>query len=260
MFEQILAERHGDGNVASVAAATDQDPADAACVMSRVESMRVRAKIDLHPCTEIPGLDVGRDPNIAEIPCRITRRYIHAPAQGDRQMRKIAADADFFPEGFQSGAIRARLQVIEAEMAVDKFDDGLYAWPSKGHLTKSPPGEIEQFAVDFTIAARQQERERFHRQISNIMLRRVRDITIQFSRVAYDCIVQKTNHAHRRVDSATMVSEIVHIFLDWQARFCPEVLRFDEVLFTRRMNVQDVNHRRWTSQTQRNIVPDPNKH
>jgi hypothetical protein len=41
MLEQIPSECHGNRNVSCVAAATDEDPADAAPVMARVESMPV---------------------------------------------------------------------------------------------------------------------------------------------------------------------------------------------------------------------------
>jgi hypothetical protein len=41
MLEKIPSEGHGNRNIACVAASTDQDPADAAPVMARVESMPV---------------------------------------------------------------------------------------------------------------------------------------------------------------------------------------------------------------------------
>src|ERR1700722_7913890 len=128
-------------------------------------------------------------------------------------------------------------------MAVDEVANRLNTQPSEGRSTERLPGEIEQFTVDFTIAARQKEGERFDRQIPNIMLLRVRYVAVQFAWILDNSIVQKTNDTRRGVDSSAMVPKIVHIFLDRQPRFCPEVLRFNEIPFARGVNVQDIDHR-----------------
>jgi hypothetical protein len=153
MFKKVLPERHRDRNVTGVATPTDQDPSDPACVMPSVEGVPVRAKINLDPGAEIHWFDVRRNANVAEIPGRVTRRNIHAPAQSHREMSKVAADTDFFAERFQGRTIGARLQVIETEMTVDEVTNRLHTLPSKGRLTKGLPSEIQQFTVDFTVAA-----------------------------------------------------------------------------------------------------------
>ena len=153
VLEKVPSECHGDRNIACIATPTNQDPADAAPVMSRVKVMPLPAEINFEPRAEIHWFDVGRDANVAEIPGRVTRRNIHAPAQSHREMSKVASDPDFFVERFQGRAIGARLQVIETEMTVDEVTDRLHPRPSKGRLAKGLPSEIQQFAVDFTVAA-----------------------------------------------------------------------------------------------------------
>src|SRR5580704_8904693 len=172
-------------------------------------------------------------------------------------MRKITADTYLFPKCLQSGSIGASLQIIEAEMAVHEVANRLHSRPSQRRLTKGSPGKIQQFAVDFAIAARQKERERFDRQIPDIVLRRVRYVPIQFAWVTHRCLIQKTNNSRRGVDPAAMIPELVHIFLDRHSRFSPKVFCFDQVPFARGVNVQDVNHGSWSSQTKRDIVTDP---
>src|SRR5580704_16346035 len=146
MLEKMVAKRHGNGNITRVTASADQDSADPPPVMSRIDGMPVRTKINLEPGAEIHGLDVRWDTNIAQIPRRVTGRNIHAPAQSDCQMRKIAAHANLFAKGFQSGAIGPSLQIIKAEVAVDEVANRCYPRPSRGSVAEGLPGKIQQFA------------------------------------------------------------------------------------------------------------------
>jgi hypothetical protein len=54
----------------------------------------------------------------------VPRGDIHAAAQGNRKVGKIAADANALAITIQSGAIGASFHIIEAEMAMDEIANG----------------------------------------------------------------------------------------------------------------------------------------
>src|ERR1700730_238581 len=116
-------------------------------------------------------------------------------------------------------------------MAMNKVTNGCHPGPSKRSGTKSSPGEIQQFAVNFTITARQYEGERFYRQISDILLARVRKVGIQGAGVANEPVIEKTYHPCGAIDAAAMVSEIVYILFNRHLGFDFKFLRFDEIPF-----------------------------
>src|ERR1700756_572631 len=91
LFEKMLAEHHRDRNVARVASTSDQDAANAAAVMPRIEGMPVSTQIGFEPGAEIHWIGIGGDANITQIARGIACGDIHAAAQGNREMGKIAA-------------------------------------------------------------------------------------------------------------------------------------------------------------------------
>ena len=122
-------------------------------------------------------------------------------------MGKVAADANAFAKGLKSGAIGTSLQVVEAEMAVDEIANGFYTGPSSRRGAEGSPSKIKELAVDFTIPARQHEKECLDGELSNVVLRRVGYVGVQFAGIANDCIVEKTNDASRDIHAAAMVTE-----------------------------------------------------
>ena len=157
-FEKMLPEHHCDRNVARVASTSDQDAANAAAVMPRIEGMPVSTQIGFKPGAEIHWIGIGGDANITQIARRVARGDIHAAAQGNREMGKIAADANPLAKTIERRAIGASFQVIETEMAMDEIANRLYPWPSSGSGAEGLPGEVKQLAVDFTVTARQEKR------------------------------------------------------------------------------------------------------
>src|SRR6476619_7530561 len=125
MLERMLSENHGDRYITCVASVSDQDATNPTSVMSRIESMPVCSQVNFDPGAEIHGIGVDRNPNVAEIASGIARRDIHAATQGDRKMRKVAADADALAKGIKGSAVGAGLQVVETEMAVDEIANRL---------------------------------------------------------------------------------------------------------------------------------------
>ena len=158
LFEKMLPEHHGDRNVARVASTSDQDAPNPPAVMPRIEGMPVSAKIGFEPGAEIHWIGISRDANITQIARCVARGDIHAAAQGNREMRKIAADTHPLAKTLECGAIGASFQVIEAEMAMDEVSNGLHPCPSSGSGAEGLPSEVKQFAVDFTVTARQDKR------------------------------------------------------------------------------------------------------
>jgi len=157
-FEKMLPEHHRDRNIASVASTSDQDAANAAPVMPRIEGMPVSAQIGFEPGAEIHWIGIGGDANITQIARGVARGDIHAAAQGNREMCKIAADANPLAKTVERRAIGASFQVIEAEMAMDEVANRLYPCPSSGSGAEGLPGEVKQLAVVFTVTARQEKR------------------------------------------------------------------------------------------------------
>src|ERR1700675_2884831 len=79
--ELVRAERGGDGDVGGVAAARDQDAADARLVVTGIEGVPTVADIGLEPGAEIHRRGVGGHADVAEIAGAIARRDVHAAAQ-----------------------------------------------------------------------------------------------------------------------------------------------------------------------------------
>src|SRR6516165_6677311 len=79
-LEKMLSEHHCDRNIASVASTSDQDAANAAAVMPRIEGMPVSAQIGFEPGAEIHWIEIGGDANITQIARGVARGDIHAAA------------------------------------------------------------------------------------------------------------------------------------------------------------------------------------
>src|ERR1700738_3886747 len=133
--------------------------------------MPVPAKIGFKPGAEIHWIGISRDANITQIARGVARGDIHAAAQGNREMGKIAADANPLAKTIQRRAIGASFQVIEAEMAMDEVANSLHPCPSSGSGAEGLPGEVKQLAVDFTVTARQDKKKGFQRPFADGVLR-----------------------------------------------------------------------------------------
>ena len=65
------------------------------------------AQMNLEPGTKIHGIGDGRDANVTEVASGVTGRDIHAAAERDGKMGKVAADAYAFAKRLKRGAIGA---------------------------------------------------------------------------------------------------------------------------------------------------------
>src|SRR5262249_26233713 len=90
-LEHVRAEGRTERDVGSVAPSGHHDATDTRNVVPSIESMPAAAKIDLKPGAEVHRLGLGRNADVTKIPSAIARRNVHAAAQRDRQMGKVAA-------------------------------------------------------------------------------------------------------------------------------------------------------------------------
>ena len=85
-------------------------------------------------------------------------------AEGDREMREVAAYAALFAIGLGGGAGRPRQPVVEGDVIVHEIADRLNARQAKRRVAEQPPRLVRQ-QVAFAIAAGQQEQQRIGRQV-----------------------------------------------------------------------------------------------
>src|ERR1700687_5043902 len=109
-------------------------------VVTRVERVPAAAQIGFKPTREIHRRVHRRHTDVAEISGAVASRNIHAAAEGDRKMRKVAAHAFSIVEGLQRRLGRAGVLVAELEMLMNEVANCLYAWPAGRGVGKQIPG------------------------------------------------------------------------------------------------------------------------
>ena len=158
--------------VCCVAAAGDEQSADAALIITRIEHMPGAAEIDLHASREIHRCIDRRHPDVAEVGGAIARRNVHRPAQRNGQMRHVPAHAAFFVVRLEGGLGGTGIAVAEPRTCVDEVADGLHPAPARRQLSEPAPRIIEQ-QVALAIAARHEKLQRVGRQRLHGNFRRV---------------------------------------------------------------------------------------
>src|SRR5207302_2933434 len=128
--ERVRTEGRGDRDIRRVAAARDQRPADARDVVARVENVPLTTEIDFEPGREIHRRIRYRHADIAEIAGAIPCRDVHAAAESDREVGKIAADAGTVAIGFPGGSAGTRVLVAKGDVLVNKVADRLDPAPA----------------------------------------------------------------------------------------------------------------------------------
>ena len=96
--ERVGTERVADRHVRRIASAGDEHAADPRSVVPRIERVPVPSDIGLEPGGEIHRAKRRRNADVAEIAGAVAGRNVHAAAEGDRQMRVVAAHAFAFLE------------------------------------------------------------------------------------------------------------------------------------------------------------------
>ena len=152
------------GTSAASRPVSDQHAADSRDVIARIEGVPPSAKIGLEPAGEIHRAIGRRHADVAKVAGAIARRNIHAAAEGDGEVRKVAADALAFVEDFPGRHRRARMLVAEGDVAMDEIADRLNACPARRRVAEEVPGRLGQ-AVGLAVAAAQEKNQRLVRQI-----------------------------------------------------------------------------------------------
>jgi hypothetical protein len=148
----------GDRNIRRVAAAGDQDPADARHVVARVKDVPLATDIGFEPGGKIHRRIGDRHTDIAEVTGAIARRDIQATAEGDREVGIIAAHAGAIAERLPRGPAGAGVFVAKSDVLVDVVAHRLDPAPSRRRLAEERPRDVGQ-PIGLAVAAGQQERQ-----------------------------------------------------------------------------------------------------
>jgi len=138
----------------------------------RASNVYSGAEISLEPAAEIHRSVVHGHADVSEIAGAVTRRYVHAAAQRDGEVGKIAAHAASFGMGVPRCLARARVLVTEREAIVDIVANRLHQRPTLRNLPEKGPRRIRQ-AIGLAVAAGKQVEQSVHRQIVQCMLLRL---------------------------------------------------------------------------------------
>ena len=141
-LEDVWAERVDQRHVGGVPPAGDDDAADAQLIVARIERVPAVLQVHLDPGAEVHGRRILRHADIAQIAVDVARRDVEAAAQGDHQVREVAAHALLLHVGFQRRARGARVRVAEGQVVVDEVADRLHARPARLDAAEQIPGDL----------------------------------------------------------------------------------------------------------------------
>ncbi len=162
LLQPARPEGVGERHVGGVAAEGHQHAALAGGVVARIEHVPAPAEIDLHPGREIAGAEGRLQADVADVARAVAGGDVHGAAEGDGEMREIAADAAPFGIGPGGGAQVAGVLVVEPDVVVHEVHDGLHAVPAGLGVSEQAPRLVRQ-GVALAVAAGEQEAERVGR-------------------------------------------------------------------------------------------------
>ncbi len=177
-------------------------------------------------------------------------------------MGEVAADPGLLAKGVERGARGAREQVVEAQLVVHEIADRLHAAPAHGRLAELVPGELHQLAVDFAVAAGEQELQRADGQLAGVMLPGVPGGGVGQAGVGHHGVVREAHglDTGRHVDAAAVVAEVVDEVVHLHRGRDVEVLGRLQVGLARRMHVQQVDQRHGRGDAEFDVVADLDEH
>src|ERR1035441_3322517 len=125
-------------------------------IVARVERVPAAADPGLEPRGEIAHAERRWRSDIAQVAGAVSRWNIHAAAEGDGEMREVAADAGPFVESFRGTAGGAGVLVVEGDMVMNVIADCPHPRVPWNAAAEELPCRLRQ-QIGFTIAAAQQE-------------------------------------------------------------------------------------------------------
>lgn len=129
-FQRRRPEAGCERDIRRVSASGDQDAPDAGRIVASIEGVPSVAEIGLEPGRKVHGRIGWRPADIAEIASAVTRRDIHATAERDGEMGKVATHALAILKNLKSGLRWARKAVAELNVLMHEIADGLDALPA----------------------------------------------------------------------------------------------------------------------------------
>ncbi len=146
--QRVGAERVADGDVGRIATTRDQDPSDAGHVVPRIEGMPVAVHVRLEPRGKVHRAIRRQRADVAEVAGAVARGNVHAPAEGDREMRVVAADALPLREHLPRRSRRAGVRVVERDVVMHVVANGLHPQGARcGDFSKSDQATSESRSV-----------------------------------------------------------------------------------------------------------------
>ena len=118
----------------------DENASKPDCVVARIERVPALPEIDLHPGRKVHGRVRRGEPDIADISRAISCGDVEAPAERDREVGEVPANAAPLLVGLRCGARRTGIFVAEYEMVMDKVANGLNARPAERSMLEKTPG------------------------------------------------------------------------------------------------------------------------
>ena len=189
-------EARGQRHVGGVAAGAHQDAADARHVVARIERVPLAGQIDLEPAGEIHRRGIAGHADVAEIAGAIARRDVHAAAERQRQMRKIAADAGALLVDVMRRLHVMGVLVAEGDVVMDEIDDRLHPRPARRRVAEQRPGDIGEL-VGLAIAARHQIEQHLVGQLVDRHLLRGRHHDVGQAGIAHQRVAAQASRRRR---------------------------------------------------------------
>src|SRR5438552_3812072 len=257
--QRVGTEGAADRDVGSVAAARDQDPADARSVVARVENVPMPAEERLEPGSEVHGAVWRRHPDIAQVAGAVACRDVHAPAEGNGQVRIVAADAGPVVKGFQRCPCHARVLIAEGDMSMDIVADGLNPAPSRWRLPEEIPRRLGK-PIGFAVPASEQEGQRFLGQILHRNLLRLRRDQVGGSGIVHEGAAGDARATPWGNDAGAPVAKAVTIGRYRDRRVDHQVVTADEIGHACEVDVEVEYHRGWLRTVVDHFEADANLH
>ncbi len=227
-FQNIGSESRGDRNITRVSSPRHQNAAHARHIVARIERVPAAANPGLEPCREIADSIWRGRSDIAQVAGAVSCRNVHTAAEGDCEMRVIAAYAGPLIKGFYGTASGAGVLVVKCNMIVNVVADGLNSRVSWSHVAEELPCGLRQ-PVGLTITAAQQKHENLFRKAFHTVLPGREAPFICLAAVPDDAVGRQTDAARRSKSAVTPVSEPIAVATERNERFRDETVGNDDV-------------------------------
>ena len=235
--------RHNAPRIGRILMGTGRDAADPRVIVPGVEGVPLAGEIDLKPAGEIHRRRIPGNADVAHVAGAIARRDVHATAERQRQMCKIAADAGALLVDVMRGFHVVGVLVAEGDVIVHEADDRLHAQPAGRRVAEQRPGDIGEL-VGLAIAARHQILQHFIRQLIDRKLLRGRHHHVRQAGIPHQRAAAQGDAAGGRHQASADIAEDIAIESDRHVGLGDNTLGADDVGEARRMDREHDHHRR----------------